>query len=64
MKAYRTVDVYTTDNVKLDYDLKLRLPDGCIGMQLVFKTKKALREFAGKKAGMVEVIVETEPRDR
>jgi len=61
MKAYRTEQIYTENNISLDHFIKLKLPDGCIGMQLLFKTKKALRAFAGKKAVTVEVGVETNP---
>lgn len=67
MKAYRTERLYTEGQISLDdfmtdepgvvmpSRIDLRLPEGCIGMQLVFKTKKALRAFAGKKAAMVEI---------
>jgi len=60
MKAYRTEQLYTEKDILLNHFIKLKLPDGCIGMQLVFKTKKALRAF-DRKAGINEVGVETNP---
>lgn len=34
---------------------EVKLPEGCIGILFVFKTKKALRAFHGEKAEMITV---------
>ena len=36
-------------------DIEIGLPNGCDGVCLVFKTKKAAREWFGKKVELAEI---------
>jgi len=62
-KIYRCENLFTAENINarlLTNGLPVRfdLPDGCVGIQFIFKTKKSLKAFIGKGAIIVEGIME------
>ena len=36
---------------------KMELPDGCVGLSLIFKTKKQARKYYGKNITLMEVKI-------
>lgn len=65
MKAYRIVKIITEGVVAIEnineppFKMSAKLRDGCIGLQLIFKTKKAARKFGGKNVELEEIIVDS-----
>lgn len=68
MKAYRTTIMYDEKMIAAEVDpvegtllrigkVRVHLPDGCIGVQFIFKTKKAIRKFEGKNSIFQEIAI-------
>ena len=63
VKFFSQVIIEVQQNFVLSYfdlfgvDLKMRLPDGCVGMMYVFESKKAARESMGNDTALQEVEV-------
>ena len=58
MKAYRTDKAYTPFVSVDGVQAKITLPDGCIGVCYVFKTKKQAKDFLGKDVVLTDVSYE------
>lgn len=63
-KVYRSDILHKADSLELGYinstidHVRIKLPEGCIGLQLVFKNKKYARLLYGdKKTPLTEVLV-------
>ena len=68
MKKYIGLKIYKKPEVAIGrqtgLSLNLNLPDGCLGILFIFKTKKAGREWLGKDCEFIEVKEEVKNGQR
>jgi len=54
----RTLDLEPTYVNGIETNIKVRLPDGCIGILTVFESKKAAREYWGKDVKLLPIRID------
>jgi len=66
MKKYIGLKLYKKPEVAIagQTGFTLNLPDGCLGILFIFKTKKAGREWLGKDCEFIEVKEEVKNGQR